>query len=322
MALGFGSILLNAVLITRYVLPGVQLTADGEPVADFSAAVQQQKFPNPSIAGGNSNVIHGTFDPQRMHGPLGLNPDGTPAHVPAPPPPPDLHMPAELARGGGFNLQLSDHLPLDRAAPDSRHSACKTLQYDLSSLPAASVLMVFYNEPFSTLMRSVHSVLNRTPPSLLHEVVLLDDGSNLPDVAAKGNGKLQQYIELLPKVRLVRSPRREGIVGARLRAIRAATAPIFVVLDSHIEVQDQWLEPLVARIQEDHRRIVMPQVDGIDAETFEHIAGGIGCKLGFLWQLMEHSYESHQMQRLPRTLENKGSGLCLDSVGRASPGAC
>lgn len=209
-------------------------------------------------------------------------------------------MPMELARGGGFNLQMSDHLPLDRVAPDSRHSACKTLEYDLDSLPAASVLMVFYNEPFSTLMRSVHSVLNRTPPPLLKEVVLLDDGSDLADVAAGGNGKLERYVKLLPKVRLLRSPKREGIVGARLRAIRAAEASIFVVLDSHIEVQNQWLEPLVSRIKQDRRRIVMPQVDGIDAETFEHIAGGIGCKLGFLWQLMEHSYESHQMQRLPR----------------------
>lgn len=208
-------------------------------------------------------------------------------------------MPLELARGGGFNLQLSDHLPLDRDAPDSRHPACRKLEYDLKSLPSASVLMVFYNEPFSTLMRSVHSVLNRTPPSLLHEVVLLDDGSDAPDVAASGNGKLQRYVDLLPKVRLLRSPQREGIVGARLRAIRAAEASIFVVLDSHIEVQPQWLEPLVARIQQDRRRIVMPQVDGIDAETLEHIAGGIGCKLGFLWQLMEHSYEPHQMERLP-----------------------
>ncbi|CDI85159.1 UDP-N-acetyl-D-galactosamine:polypeptide N-acetylgalactosaminyltransferase T3, putative [Eimeria praecox] len=298
MALGFASVLLNAVLLTRYMLPGLQLTSEGESLTEFASAVQHKGVNLPSIPEdkGDSKSI----DPQRMHGPLGLNPDGTPAHVPAPPPPPDIYMPMELARGGGFNLQLSDHLPLDREAPDSRHAACKALEYNLQDLPAASVLMVFYNEPFSTLMRSVHSVLNKTPPALLHEVVLLDDGSDHVDVAASGNGKLQRYVDLLPKVRLLRSPRREGIVGARLRAIRAAEAPIFVVLDSHIEVQDQWLEPLVSRIQQDPRRIVMPQVDGIDAETFEHIAGGIGCKLGFLWQLMEHSYEPHQMQRLPR----------------------
>lgn len=213
-------------------------------------------------------------------------------------------MAAELARGGGFNLKLSDHLPLDRDVPDSRQPACKLISYDIFSLPAASVLMVFYNEPFSTLMRSVHSVLNRTPPSLLLEIVLLDDGSDAPDVSAEGNQKLEKYIKLLPKVRLVRSPTRNGVVGARMRAIKESRGDIFVVLDSHIEVQDQWLEPLIQRIVENRTHIVMPQVDGIDSETFKHIGGGIGCKLGFLWKLMEHSYEYHQMARLPEDQQN------------------
>ncbi|KAL8434044.1 hypothetical protein Efla_001516 [Eimeria flavescens] len=351
MALGFFSIVLNAVLLTRYVFPG---DSPGAEEAPYAVSVQKQA----SLSSPPEEVA-AFIDTPRMHGPLGLNPDGSPAHVPAPPPPPtqrarppcrqvareassspvegrlldgaliilpsmnsfrpftlnvlqflistnssfplivELNMTKELARGGGFNLKLSDHLPLDRAAPDSRQPACMSIEYDLASLPSASVLMVFYNEPFSTLMRSVHSVLNRTPPSLLHEIVLLDDGSDAPDVAASGNGKLEKYVKLLPKVRLVRSPKREGIVGARMRAIRASEADIFVVLDSHIEVQNEWLEPLVSRISGDRSRIVMPQVDGIDAENFQHISGGIGCKLGFLWKLMEHSYEFHQMARLP-----------------------
>ncbi|KAL8437379.1 hypothetical protein ACSSS7_000974 [Eimeria intestinalis] len=291
MALGFFSVILNAVLLARYVFPGDHTGAEDVP---YAMSMQKQvNLPPPPVEEYN----HPSF-PQ-MHGPLGLMPDGYPAHMPAPPPPPGLNMTRELARGGGFNLKLSDHLPLDRDAPDSRQPACMSIDYDLASLPSASVLMVFYNEPFSTLMRSVHSVLNRTPPALLHEIVLLDDGSDAADVAAGGNGKLENYVKLLPKVRLVRSPKREGIVGARMRAIRASEADIFVVLDSHIEVQNQWLEPLVSRIKGDRSRIVMPQVDGIDAETFEHISGGIGCKLGFLWKLMEHSYEFHQMARLP-----------------------
>lgn len=72
----------------------------------------------------------------------------------------------------------------------------------------------------------------------------------------------------------------EGIVGARLLGIENAKADIFVMLDSHIEVQHQWIEPLVDRIREDRRRIIMPQVDGIDPKTFEFSGGGIGCTLG------------------------------------------
>lgn len=216
-------------------------------------------------------------------------------------------MPWALARGGGFNLFLSDHLPLDREAPDARHWACRHLRYDLESLPRASVIIVFYNEPFSTLMRSVHSVLNRTPASLLQELILVDDGSTIESIRPDGTQQLVNYLKRLPaKVRLVRHEVRKGIVGARMTGIRASRAPIFVILDSHIEVSPQWLEPLLLRIKEDPRRVVMPQIDGIDAETFKHIRGGIGCKLGFLWKLMEHSYEEHQMARLPSAEKNIG----------------
>lgn len=46
-------------------------------------------------------------------------------------------------------------------------------------LPAASIVICFFNEAFSALLRTVHSVLDRTPAHLLHEIVLVDDHSEL-----------------------------------------------------------------------------------------------------------------------------------------------
>lgn len=48
----------------------------------------------------------------------------------------------------------------------------------MSKLPTASVVIVFVNEGWSTLMRTVHSVINTSPPELLKEIVLVDDYSN------------------------------------------------------------------------------------------------------------------------------------------------
>jgi hypothetical protein len=54
---------------------------------------------------------------------------------------------------------------------------CKDLAYD-SGLPSASVIIVFTNEAWSSLIRTVHSVLNGSPKHLLEEIVLVDDHSD------------------------------------------------------------------------------------------------------------------------------------------------
>ena len=54
---------------------------------------------------------------------------------------------------------------------------CKFWHYD-ENLLTSSVVIVFHNEGWSTLMRTVHSVIKRTPRKYLAEIVLIDDFSN------------------------------------------------------------------------------------------------------------------------------------------------
>ncbi|CAB3988286.1 Polypeptide N-acetylgalactosaminyltransferase 10 [Paramuricea clavata] len=77
----------------------------------------------------------------------------------------------------GFNQFISDKISLNRTLPDTRPKQCKYRRY-YTKLLKASVVIIFHNEGWSTLMRTVNSVVNRSPPSMLKEIVLVDDFSN------------------------------------------------------------------------------------------------------------------------------------------------
>ena len=55
---------------------------------------------------------------------------------------------------------------------------CRSWQYE-TELPTASVVIVYHNEPRSALLRTVTSVVNTSPAHLLHEVVVVDDFSDV-----------------------------------------------------------------------------------------------------------------------------------------------
>jgi len=59
-----------------------------------------------------------------------------------------------------LNEELSEQLSYNRSVGDHRNPLCANQRYDDASLPTASVIIIFFNEPYSVLLRTVHSTLS------------------------------------------------------------------------------------------------------------------------------------------------------------------
>lgn len=167
----------------------------------------------------------------------------------------------------GMNIACSNEISLDRTILDTRLEECRHWNYP-TDLPSTSVIIVFHNEGWSVLIRTVHSVFNRSPPNVLHEILLVDDYSD------KNNLKqpLDDYVatNFEGKVRIIRNTEREGLIRTRSRGAQEATGEVIVFLDAHCEVNTNWLPPLLAPIYRDNKVMTVPVIDGIDHKTFEY----------------------------------------------------
>uniref|UniRef100_H2ZNJ1 Polypeptide N-acetylgalactosaminyltransferase n=1 Tax=Ciona savignyi TaxID=51511 RepID=H2ZNJ1_CIOSA len=181
----------------------------------------------------------------------------------------------------GFNILVSNRISLNRSLPDIRHKNCAVRKY-LSHLPDASVIIPFHNEGWSTLLRTIHSVINRSPKILLREIILVDDCSVMEHLKAPLDKELTKYSQ----VRLVRLAKREGLIRARLAGVHEATGNTIVILDSHVEVTNNWLPPLLEPIALDRKVITCPMIDIIDKDDFHYLTQpGDAMRGAFDWEL-------------------------------------
>lgn len=132
-------------------------------------------------------------------------------------------------------------------------------------LPTTSVIVVFHNEAWSTLLRTVYSVLHTSPAALLKEIILVDDASvdgKSQQAASRPHSfsgspffqqarhdfewdyllfsdvlkdDLDEYLKPLKIVRVVRQRERKGLITARLLGASVATGDTLTFLDAHCE---------------------------------------------------------------------------------------
>nr|XP_019959147.1 PREDICTED: probable polypeptide N-acetylgalactosaminyltransferase 8 isoform X2 [Paralichthys olivaceus] len=165
----------------------------------------------------------------------------------------------------GYNVFLSDRLPLDRVLPDTRDPRCANKTYP-KDLPSLGVVLIYLNEALSVIKRALRSIIDRTPKNILKEIIMVDDSSSNEDL----KGDLDVHMKSLERenptlvISRVKHSEQRGLAYARVSGWRAATADVVAILDAHIEVHEMWAEPLLTQIKADRTVVVSPVFDKVN----------------------------------------------------------
>ncbi|XP_053679099.1 N-acetylgalactosaminyltransferase 6-like [Anopheles nili] len=189
----------------------------------------------------------------------------------------------ELYFQNGFNALLSDKISVNRSIADLRHPRCHQIKY-YKNLPQTSIIVPFYDEHWTTILRTVNSIVHRTPAHLLKEIILVDDGSLKPFLKQPLDDYFSKNLKHL--VRIIHQPERNGLITARLTGAKIAKGDVLLFLDSHIEAGINWLPPLLEPIAQNYRTCVCPFIDVIKDDTFELNPQDEGARGMFDWNML------------------------------------
>ena len=161
---------------------------------------------------------------------------------------------------------------------------CRHYRFDESRLPTVSVIITTQNEPDNWISITVESILARTPPNLLVEVIVVDDNGipghhGLPPNIRKNVDETEwDYLRSLsPKVKVIQHDNREGCGRSRLTGAKVATGEVLMFVDSHIEMESStWYHHLAIPIVENPRTIAMQTIDVIDDLGTKDYGAGAG----------------------------------------------
>lgn len=121
-------------------------------------------------------------------------------------------------------------------------------------------------------VNTVKAVFKTTPLHILHEIIVVDDGSH-PPLSKK---HLTKKVREQYRVKIVRHNQTQGLIRAKKSGGDAATGDIVVFFDCHVAPQERWYVDFLQLIGENYRRMVVPQITSLDVDTWTQKGEGGG----------------------------------------------
>lgn len=148
------------------------------------------------------------------------------------------------------------------------------------------------------VVKTVMYVFDTTPMSILHEVILVDDQSEVPiegliNKGLESGGELAHLSTTQRKaIKIIRNEaEHQGLIRAKIQGGNFATGDYIFFLDAHCRPRKKYMEEMLTVIEKGtYKRIVCPTVGVTDPKTWENSKTG-GVKMMFEWDFNFHWYD-------------------------------
>lgn len=117
-------------------------------------------------------------------------------------------------------------------------------------------------EDVSQMLKTVQSFCDRTPANVLHEIIVVDDGSEI------SLAKALDSIHPLCKATSLRHNETMGLMVAKQTGGDAATGQFIGFFDCHVAPNLGWHEEIIQLLQDKPQRLVVPVISVLDIDKW------------------------------------------------------
>jgi len=153
----------------------------------------------------------------------------------------------------------------------------------LSQDAKLSVVLACANEG-EYAWKTALKVVDRTPPNVLEEVIVVDDGSSPPMEEVFTKAGIPEDVRMAKRIRLIRHEDTLGLMIAKKTGGDNAKGDIMVFLDCHVSPSKDWYKEIRDLIVQNPKRMVVPAITDLDLSTWEEsVHSTVNTKTYLTW---------------------------------------
>lgn len=194
---------------------------------------------------------------------------------------------------------------------------CGRYRFNDTKFPTISIIVTVQNEQPGMLTLTIKTLLAKTPPSILKQIVIVDDNGT-EDVDFRKKSIDESEIENIKKlddkkILIIKNVQREGVARSRVNGARKSNGEILIFVDSHVEMlSSTWAQHLIIPILENERTLSSQTLDILNDVDWSYGSGSGDLLYGVITDDFWFAYQRSRFSNV----DNDGLSIDTEKPGR------